>query len=181
MMTLMFSTMLLFCDSTSHYGVTSSLHKTESKNSMKENLNRALSNKTKFTKKIQEIVGFMENFKKLSEQQKEEAKQFQLYVNRHIESIASCKNLEDDFNVDMQEGISKEEEELYIDEIEECHEDLASNSISYTSAERFFNEALTTLNSLKIKNKMAAKRHKRLKKSLKEVSALVNYLKVSSQ
>ena len=172
---------ILLSDTSRGYGVTKSLHTDGSKAEMQENLSRAIKDKKRFTKKVQEIVSFMENFKMLSEKQRQEAKQFQIYVNTHIESIASCKNFEDDFKMDMEKGISNDEKELYIKEIKECKDDLSSNTISYESAEKFFSEALETLKKLKSKNKIAGKRYKRLQASLAEVNALVDYLNTSSK
>ena len=172
---------ILLSDSSSRYGVTKSLHTEDSKVQMQESLSNNIKKKEKVRKKIKEIVSFMENYKVLSKQQREEAKQFQIYVNTHIESIASCKNLEDDFKLDMKKGISNDEEMLYEEEIEECKDDLSSNTVSYESAETFFNEALETLNKLKTKNKIAGKRYKILQTSLEEVNALVDYLKTSNK
>lgn len=172
---------ILLANSSSPYGTTDSLHTKEDKVEMKNTLNINKLKKEKVTKQIKEIVSFMENFKMLSSRQREEAKQFQIYVNTHIESVASCQNLEDDLQVDLKKGISDEEKSLYEEEIEECKEDLASSSISYEKAEGFFNQALETLKSLKTKNKIASKRYKRLEKSLKELNALVDYLKVGSR
>lgn len=172
---------VLLSDTSSRYGVTNSLHTKNSKAEMQEELTRAINSKEKFTKKVQEIVSFMENFKMLSEKQRQEAKQFQIYVNTHIESIASCKNLEDDFTTDIEKGISNDEKVLYREEIQECKDDLSSNTVSYESAENFFAEALETLKTLKTKNKIAGKRYKRLQASLAEMNALVDFLNTSSQ
>ncbi len=180
LITLLVSSLLL-SDTANRYGTTNSLHTDNSKAQIQEDLSKAIKNKEKFTKKVKEIVSFMENFKMLSKKQRQEAKQFQIYVNTHIESIASCKNLEDDFKLDEEKGISNDEKILYMEEIQECKDDLNSNTISYESAETFFNEALETLNRLKTKNKIAGKRYKRLQSSLAEVNALVDYLNTSSK
>jgi hypothetical protein len=173
--------LLLANSSANRYGTTDSLHSSSSKSEMEEHLKEALSSKENFTKKIQEIVDFMDNFKMLSKKQREEAKQFQIYVNTHIKSIASCKNFQDEYEIDMKKGISKEEQELYEEEIQECEDDLSSNTLSYENAENFFNDALETLNQLKIKNKIAGKRYKRLQSSLNEANALVSYLNTASK
>jgi hypothetical protein len=172
---------VLLADTSNRYGITNTLHSNSTKNNMQEELNDKLSKKTKYTKNIQQIVDFMENFKLLSSRQRKEARQFQLYVNSHIEAIASCQNLENDFKTDMKEGISPYEQTLYQEENDECKEDLGSSTVSYAIAKSFFNEALITLEKLKTKNKIAGKRYKRLQKSLKTTNALIEFLKISSQ
>lgn len=176
LVTVLISSVLLADSTSNRYGVIESLHSKESQKKIQDDLSKGLKKKEKYTKDIKEIISFMENFKMLSQQQRNEAKQFQKYVDTHIESVAACKNLENDFKVDIKNNISADEKTLYREEIQECKDDLADSTISYESAETFFNEALATLKNLKFKNKIAGKRYKVLESKLKSVNALVDYL-----
>jgi len=170
----------LYAESTtsSRYGITQSIHSKETQQSVNEELVKKRQKENELTHKIKEIVDFMENFKLLSSKQRKEATQFQTYVNAHLASIASCKNLEEDFQMDLAKApMSNEEIELYQEEIEECKSDLKESKVSYSQAKIFFDEALRTLNTLKVKNKLASKRYTRLQTSISEVSTMIEYLK----
>ncbi len=140
-------------------------------------LQNTLASKQKFEKRVNEMVPFMENFKQLELKQKESAELFQKYLNSHLEFIACCKNLEDDFKLDVKKGISNYQKRLYRKEIYNCKESLKSSTHLYEIIERIFNEGLETLNRLKSKNTIVKKRYKRLKQSLAELDALIDYLR----
>ena len=170
----------LYAESTasSKYVGMTQIHSEKTQQSVKEELVKKRQKENELTHKIKEVVDFMANFKLLSSKQRKEATQFQIYVNAHLASIASCKNLEEDFQMDLAKApISNEEIELYQWEIEECKSDLKESKVSYSQAKTFFDEALRTLNTLKIKNKLASKRYTRLQTSITEVSTMIEYLK----
>lgn len=155
----------------SSYGKIGSLHEDST-----QEYNKALASKEEIVKKIEEVISFMKQFNFYAKRHESEAIKFKIYVNAHIESIASCRNLEAQFEDErLTTNMSAFKTKLYKEEIEECFEDLDASTVSYSRAKSFFEGALTKLGQLKEQNEMASIRYSRNKKNLEEIIAAVDY------
>jgi hypothetical protein len=167
---------LLLSDSTGRFEIVGNSHSKKSREEINVNKQHRLQDKDRYLKNIKDITDFMDSVKSLSAKQRREAELFKVYVQTHISSVASCKNMEEEFQLDRNNGISNEEVEMYVAEIADCKKDLRKSMVTYQGATDFFNEAEQTLKTLKMKNRFAQKRYNRLKTQLEEINAFLEYV-----